>query len=86
MTTEGFFQLLITRYDQALLSLPDEWRGPASLILVLAIAGGIWHAIRKSGLWLALLVFLVPALVPTLRNVGIFVIALLRALVDRASL
>lgn len=76
---------ILTTYDTFIQQFPLDWHGPISLILTLAVAGAIWHALRKSGLWLLALIILVPALVPTLRGVGQFLIELLKSLLDRAS-
>lgn len=77
---------IITRYDQALLSLPEAWRGPISFLLLLALAGAIWHVLRRSGLWLVLLIVLVPALIPALRGVGQGILFLFQALFERSNL
>ncbi len=76
---------LLSSYDKLLASFPADWQGPISLILTLALAGAIWHVVKKSGLWLILLLVLVPALIPTLKGVGQFVIQLLKELLSRAA-
>lgn len=82
----NFLNVLVARYDSVLILLPIAWRGPASLIVVLVLAGLIWHAIQKSGLWLILILVLVPALIPALRGVGQGLILLLKALLERANI
>ena len=77
---------LFARYDIFLQQFPLLWHGPISLILALAIAGLIWHVLRQSGLWLILLLFLVPALIPVLRGVAVGIIEILKFLLSRASL
>lgn len=77
---------LIDYYDLFLALFPATWHGPISLLLLLAVAGTIWHAIRKSGLWLVLAVVLVPTLIPILKGVGVGLLTLLKLLFERASL
>ena len=77
---------LITYYDQFLNLFPANWHGPISLILLLAIAGTIWHVLRKSGLWLILLIVLVPALVPVLKDIGKTLIEIMKLLLARAGI
>lgn len=81
-----FLTALIARYDQLLGLISEEWRGPTSLAVLLILAGTIWHVIRKSGIWLALLVILIPALLPPLKGVGEGLLFLARALLERAKL
>ncbi len=76
----------ILHYYALFLALfPASWHGPISLILTLALAGAIWQVLRKSGVWLLLLIVLIPALIPTLREVATTVIELLKALLGQAS-
>jgi hypothetical protein len=77
---------IIGYYDQFLNLFPMNWHGPISLILLLAIAGTIWHIVRKSGLWLVLLIVLVPALIPVLRDIGKTLIEILKVLLERANI
>lgn len=76
---------LFTYYDQFLSLFPTTWHGPISLLLLIAICGTIWHALRKSGLWLILLVILVPTLVPIVRDLGKALIEILKFLLERAT-
>ena len=77
---DKFFAL----YDSILARLPNDWQVPIALVLVLALAGGIWHVLRKSGPWLLALVILVPASIPILRGAALALFDLLRTLLDRA--
>ena len=77
---------LIGYYDQLLNLFPTAWHGPISLFLLLAVAGTIWHILRKSGLWLVLLVVLVPTLIPILRDIGKALLEIIRLLLERANI
>lgn len=77
---DRFFEL----YNMVLNRLPADWQAPAALLLVLALAGAIWHVLRKSGPWLLALVILVPASIPILRGAALALFNLLRTLLDRA--
>ena len=77
---------IVGYYDQFLNLFPMNWHGPISLLLLLALAGTIWHIIRKSGIWLVLLVILVPALIPILRDIGKALIEIFKLLLERAGI
>lgn len=64
---------------------PANWHGPISLLLTLLIASAIWQVLRKSGVWLLLLLILVPALIPVVQDVARAIIELLRALLTQAG-
>lgn len=78
-------QTILRDYALILSWFPTAWHGPISLILTLLIAGGIWQVLRKNGIWLVLLLILVPALIPTAHDVALTVISLLKALINQAS-
>lgn len=77
---------LIDLFDMFLRLFPTAWHGPISLLLLLAVAGTIWHALRKSGAWLLLAIFLMPTLIPILKGLGQAILILLQSLLERASL
>lgn len=77
---------MIVLYDRFLTLFPSTWAGPISLILLVVVVGFIWHAIRKSGVWLLLAIVLIPTLIPILKGLGQAILTIVRSLLERASI
>lgn len=65
----GFFERIFDLYNQFISVFPEQYQWIISVILILAIAGGLWNLIRKNWLWLALLIVVFPGILPILQNI-----------------
>lgn len=65
----GFFERIFDLYNQFISVFPEQYQWIISVILILAIAGGLWNLIRKNWLWLALLIVIFPGILPILQNI-----------------
>jgi len=67
--TTGFFERIFNIYNQFIGIFPDKYQWVVSIIIILALAAGLWNLIKKNWMWLVLLVVLFPGIVPILQNV-----------------
>ncbi len=65
----GFFERLFDLYNQFISVFPEPYQWIVSVVLILAIAAGLWNLIRKNWLWLALLIVIFPGILPILQNI-----------------
>ncbi len=65
----GFFERIFDLYNQFISVFPEQYQWIISVVLVLAIVGGLWNLVRKNWLWLALLIVIFPGILPILQNV-----------------
>lgn len=77
-------EALFHAYDVFISNFPTQYQGLISLGLLAVIVIGLYNLIRKSLLWLFLLVLFVPASVPILSNVGQSILEFLKYIVGRA--
>lgn len=70
-------------YNQFLSYFPEKIHGLISLFLAVLIVFGIYKVIRRQFVYLILLVILLPASVPILRNIWSQVLELLQFLISR---
>ncbi len=77
---------LVDGYTALIHAFPASWHGPISLVIALLIIGLIWHVIRQSGIWLLLLLILVPALIPVVRDVALALLEFIKIVIGNASL
>lgn len=76
--------LLFSAYDTFISNFPEQYQGIISLGLLAIIVIGLYNLIKKSLLWLFLLVLFVPASIPILSKIGQSVIDFLKYVVGRA--
>ena len=72
-------------YNQFLSYFPANIRGLVSLFLAALIVYGIYKVLRKQLIYLILLVILLPASVPILKNIWQELLRLLQFLVSRGG-
>lgn len=77
------FSAIYDIYDQFLSYFPPEVHWLVSLVLAALIVFGIYKVLRRQLVYLILLVILLPASVPILRNIWSQLLELLRFLVTR---
>lgn len=75
---------LFKAYDVFISNFPVQYQGLISLGLLAVIVISVYHLIRKSLLWLFLLILFVPASIPILSKIGQGIILFLKYLVARA--
>lgn len=75
---------LFRAYNVFISNFPEQYQGLISLGLLAIIIVSIYHLIRKSLLWLFLLILFVPASIPILSKIGQGIILFLKYLVARA--
>lgn len=65
----GFFETVISAYQNFISQFPAEYQWLISLVIGIAVAGSLWNLIRRNWLWIALAVFLFPGILPVLQNI-----------------
>ena len=75
---------LFKAYDAFILNFPNQYQGLVSLGLLAMIILGLFQLIKKSLLWLFLLVLFVPAAIPILSKIGQGVLLFLQYIVSKA--
>jgi len=78
-----FLQDLIDIYSQFLSNFPERFHGWISLALAVLLVIGIYKVIRKQFIYLILLVILLPASVPILRNIWEQILVIIKFLLNR---
>ena len=76
-------QSLYSIYDQFLNYFPARLHGLVSLILAVLLVYGIYKVMRKQLVYIVLLVILLPASVPILKNIWEQALQLLQFLVNK---
>ena len=76
-------QSLYDIYSQFLSYFPEKLHGWISLVLTVLLVIGIYKVLRRQLVYLILLVVLLPASVPILRNVWQQVLEIIRFLLSR---
>lgn len=77
-------EVLFARYEQFLGIFPTGWHAFISIGIILVLAGTIWTIVKKSGLWLFLLVLLIPASLPALRTIGQYLVDIFEFLLSKS--
>lgn len=70
-------------YEQFLSYFPENLHGLVSLALALLLVFGIYKVLRRQLIYLVLLIILLPASVPILKNIWEQVLALIKFLLSR---
>jgi hypothetical protein len=70
-------------YEQFLGNFPDKFHWLVSLILAGLLAYAIFQTLRRNFIWLILLVILLPASVPILKNAWESVVQVIEFLVNK---
>lgn len=78
-------ETLFAWYEKFLGLFPAGWQAALSILIILFLAGTIWTIIKKSGLWLFLLVLLIPASLPALRTIGQSLVDVFEFLLSKSS-
>ncbi len=76
--------LLFNAYDAFIKNFPVHYQGLVSLALLAVIVVSLFQLIKKSLLWLFLLVIFVPASIPILSKIGQGLYLFLKYIVARA--
>ena len=83
MWGEFSLQSLYSIYDQFLSYFPSSLHGWISLFLAILLVIGIYKVLRRQLVYLILLVVLLPASVPILKNVWEQVLLIIKFLLSR---
>lgn len=75
---------LFGAYDVFISNFPAQYQGLISLGLLAVIVIALYNLIRKSLLWLFLLVLFVPASVPILSKIGQSILEFLKYIVGQS--
>ncbi len=75
---------LFHAYDIFIRNFPTQYQGIVSLGLLAVIIVTLFQLIRKSLLWLFLLVLLVPASIPILSKIGQGILLFLKYIVGKS--
>ncbi len=70
-------------YNQFLSYFPDNLHGVVSLVLAILLVFGIYKVLRRQLVYLILLVILLPASVPILKNIWELILSFLKFLLSR---
>ena len=65
----GFFARIFEFYNSFITVFPEQYQWIVSVVIILAIAGGLWNLVRKNWMWLILLVVIFPGILPVLQNI-----------------
>lgn len=76
-------EFLFQAYDVFINNFPSQYHWIISLGLLAIIVIGLFQLIRKSLLWLFLLILFVPAVIPILSEIGQSVLQFLQYIVSR---
>lgn len=77
------FKDIYSIYDQFLSYFPEKVHGFVSLGLAILLVIGIYKVLRRQLVYLILLVILLPASVPILKNLGEQIVTLLKFLLSK---
>lgn len=76
-------QTIFNFYEQFLSNFSAEYHGLISFCLAMLIVVGIYKIIKKEFIWLIVLVILLPASIPILKNIWQALIEALRYLLSK---
>lgn len=76
--------MLFQAYDMFIRNFPTQYQGLVSLALLAVIIICLFQLIKKSLLWLFLLVLFVPASIPILSKIGQSILEFLKYIVSKA--
>lgn len=74
---------LFKAYDTFIANFPAQYQGLISLGLLAVLVIGLYQLIKKSLLWLALLILFVPASIPIISKIGQSLLEFLKYIVSR---
>lgn len=74
---------LFKAYDSFIVNFPIQYQSLVSLGLLAILIITLFQLIRKSMLWLVLLVIFVPASIPILSNIGRTILEFLKYIVNK---
>lgn len=84
MNNNGFsFDKIYSIYNQFLSYFPEKFHGLVSLGLAILLIIGIYKVLKRQLLYIIVLVILLPASVPILKNVWEELLSLLKFLLSR---
>jgi len=66
-------QTIIDYYNQVLSLIPDAYRLPLSIIIIVILVFALVKFLRKNLIWIVLFLLLLPAAYPAIRQIGISV-------------
>ena len=66
-------QTIIDYYNQVLSLIPDAYRLPLSIIIIVILVLALVKFLRKNLIWIVLFLLLLPAAYPAIRQIGISV-------------
>ncbi len=78
-------QTLFSLYNQFLSYFPQKIHGIISLVLAILLVVGIYKVLKRQFVYLILLVILLPASVPILKNVWGQIVEILKFLLSRKT-
>ncbi len=76
--------LLFHAYDIFISNFPKAYQGLISVGILAVIVIGLYHLIRKSLLWLVLLLIFVPASIPIISRIGTGLLEFLKYILSKA--
>lgn len=76
--------ILFRAYDAFITNFPQQYQTLISLGLLAIIVIGLFQLLKKSLLWLILLLIFIPASVPILAKIGQGVLDFLKYIISRA--
>jgi len=65
----GFFARIFELYNSFIVIFPEQYQWIVSVVIILAIAGGLWNLVKRNWMWLVLLVVIFPGILPILQNI-----------------
>ncbi|MDP3741381.1 MAG: hypothetical protein Q8R08_03600 [bacterium] len=78
-------QTVYSIYNQFLSNFPEKFHGTIALILAMLLVIGIYKVIRRQFVYIILLIVLLPASVPILKNVWEQILEILKFLLSRKT-
>jgi len=64
-------QTIISYYNQALQLIPEAYRLPLSIIVIVILVFALIKFLRKNLIWIVIFLLLLPAAYPAVKQVGI---------------
>lgn len=64
-------QTVINYYNQALQLIPEAYRLPLSIIVIVILVFALIKFLRKNLIWIVIFLLLLPAAYPAVKQVGI---------------
>lgn len=86
MSLNSFLDQLYSLWQQFLTVFPDWMGGIISLVVFVFLIKSLIELVKKSFIWLILLIIFVPASLPLLQEIGLDIIALLQKLLPQAPI